>query len=405
MRYPERSPLVALACAESGGHYFPAVALSEQFAALNCRSVVLLASRSGNEYFTAQPSMVGTRILWPPASRLTGRFRDLQNMVRVYRLAKATFRHSPPDAVLGMGGLITLGPLLAARRIGAKTFFFEPNAVLGRANRLLAHGTDGAFAGFETVSSSLANQSISILASGTPVRSCFTQKKEAGACRTALGLSPQGAVCLVCGGSQGANGLNELVSRVLVKMAHASPGTQWLHLAGHRDAENLEHAYKSAGLRAVVLPFVQHMDLALGAATAAITRSGASMLAELAAVRLPSILVPFPGSRDGHQIMNAQIYQQEGAAYLLDQSTATARKLEALATDILSNRKTQLRMQAALARMHKPNAAADIAMGILDKISSGNQKGFKAQLNWNKQIGLLISCRLTGRTRAHIVPG
>ena len=110
----------------------------------------------------------------------------------------------------------------------------------------------------------------------------------------ALGLDPAQPVLLVMGGSQGASGINDLVRAALPVLAQRVPRWQWLHLTGPQDTDKMKHAYATLGVKAVVHPFLAEMDLALGAATVAVSRAGASSLAELAAMRLPSLLVPFP---------------------------------------------------------------------------------------------------------------
>ena len=116
---------------------------------------------------------------------------------------------------------------------------------------------------------------------GTPVRPQF-QSRDAAGCRTALGLEPDRATILVMGGSQGASGINDLLARALPFLAKGNPQLQFLHLSGPGDADKVRRAYLNNNLRAVVHPFFGEMELALGAATVVVSRSGASSLAELA---------------------------------------------------------------------------------------------------------------------------
>src|SRR6266550_2489439 len=92
------------------------------------------------------------------------------------------------------------------------------------------------------------------------------------------------------------------------------------------DFEKVKAAYTAKNLKAVVKPFLAEMDLALGAATACVSRSGASSLAEIAAMRLPSLLVPYPTAADNHQLINAKAFEKTGAARLLEQKIATPEK-------------------------------------------------------------------------------
>ena len=133
------------------------------------------------------------------------------------------------------------------------------------------------------------------------------------------------------GGSQGAGGINDLILSALPSLGDRASAWQWLHLTGPDDVEKVESAYAARGFKAVVKPFLAEMDLALGAATVAVSRAGASSLAEIAALRLPSLLVPYPAAADNHQFYNAQAFETTGAARLLEQKSATPEKVGRLA--------------------------------------------------------------------------
>jgi UDP-N-acetylglucosamine--N-acetylmuramyl-(pentapeptide) pyrophosphoryl-undecaprenol N-acetylglucosamine transferase len=119
-----------------------------------------------------------------------------------------------------------------------------------------------------------------------------------------------------------------------------------------------------------VRPFLAEMNLALGAATVAVSRAGASSLAELAAMRLPALLVPFPYATDNHQFYNARALTESGAAWLLEQKDATPEKVASLLLELLENTIVRERIQAALAQWHAPKAAEQIAEAILKVLGS-----------------------------------
>ena len=100
----------------------------------------------------------------------------------------------------------------------------------------------------------------------------------------------------------------------------------------------MQSAYDQCSLDAVVKPFLEEMDMALGAATVAVSRAGASSLAEIAAMRLPSLLVPLPTAADNHQFHNARAFEAAGAARMLEQKNATPEKLVALLCELVEAR-------------------------------------------------------------------
>jgi UDP-N-acetylglucosamine--N-acetylmuramyl-(pentapeptide) pyrophosphoryl-undecaprenol N-acetylglucosamine transferase len=133
-------------------------------------------------------------------------------------------------------------------------------------------------------------------------------------------------------------------------------------------------AYAGHGIKAVVKPFLLEMDLALGAATACVSRSGASSFAEIAAMRLPSLLVPFPAAADNHQLSNAQAFSSVGAAQLMEQKNARPEEVAALVTELMEDAAVREKMQGALAQWHAPQSAADIASAIY-KLAVAPQTG------------------------------
>jgi UDP-N-acetylglucosamine--N-acetylmuramyl-(pentapeptide) pyrophosphoryl-undecaprenol N-acetylglucosamine transferase len=168
------------------------------------------------------------------------------------------------------------------------------------------------------------------------------------------------------GGSQGASGLNEMVLSALPLLA--GKNWQWLHLTGANDFEKVKVAYAAQKLKAIVKPFLAEMDLALGAATISVSRSGASSLAEIAAMRLPSLLVPYPTAADNHQFVNASAFEKTGAAKLLEQKNSSPEKIAAFLSELVENESVRSKMQTALAQWHAPKAAEQIAGIILETI-------------------------------------
>jgi UDP-N-acetylglucosamine--N-acetylmuramyl-(pentapeptide) pyrophosphoryl-undecaprenol N-acetylglucosamine transferase len=144
---------------------------------------------------------------------------------------------------------------------------------------------------------------------------------------------------------------------------------QWLHLTGAADFEKVRAAYFAQKFKAVIKPFLIEMDLALGAATVSVSRSGASSLAEIAAMRLPSLLVPFPAAADNHQFFNASTFEKTGAARLLEQKNSTPEKVAAALHELIEDLAAREKIQTALAQWHAPKAAEQIAENILRVIA------------------------------------
>ena len=319
----------------------------------------------------------GMEVVTLPAVGLRrgGEIAFVRGFIQSYRAAARLFRMCPPQAALAMGGFTSAPPILAAKKAGARTFLHESNTIPGRANRWLARVVQHAFVGFPTAAVRLHNRNVTV--TGTPVRLRF-QGCEAERCRAALGLDPLRPVLLVMGGSQGASGINKLVMQSLPLLASRAPDLQWFHLTGPSDMEEVKQAYAALNLKAVVHPFFAEMELALGAATTTVCRAGASSLAELAAMRVPAVLVPYPTASDNHQFHNARAFEATGAARLLEQKTATPELLSQLVLDLLEKPAVHEKMRNALARWHAPRAAEQIAEAILAAVGVGAGESWQA---------------------------
>ena len=373
MSASNQKPLVAVACGGTGGHLFPGIAVAELLVQSGCDVLLLISQKDVDQQ--GVKSVQDMEVVALPAVGLTrtSALAFLKGFTTSFLQVRELFRRRPPQAVLAMGGFTSAPPVLAGKICGAVTFLHESNTIPGKANRLLSHVVDQAFVGFPSASKRLSTRSI--ISTGTPVRPQF-EGLEPAACREALGLDPQRPVLLVMGGSQGASGINQLVKAALPQLTQRHPDLQYIHLSGSADVEGVKAAYRDYRCRSIAAPFLTEMDLALGAATIAISRAGASSLAELAATRVPAILIPYPFAADNHQFFNARALADRGAAMLLDQAQATPDKLAELVGRILENPTLYAEMREELVRWHAPQAPRQIAQRVLYLIGTFGFSGY-----------------------------
>ena len=358
-------PLIAIACGGTGGHLFPGLAVAEELQFRGCRIALLISEKEVD-----QQAVRGTQDMeikaWPAVGLANqNRVAFIRGFLKSLRLARAYFKQAQPSAVLAMGGFTSAAPIVAARLKGIPTFLHEANTIPGRANRWLAPWVSHTFVGFASTANRFGNASVQVV--GTPVRSQF-QESDPGACRMALGLDPDRPVLLVMGGSQGAQGINRGVVTLLPKLIAALPELQFFHLTGPQDFEAVKTAYQDAGTRAVVHPFFTEMELALGAATVAISRAGASSIAEFSALRIPALLVPYPAAADNHQHFNAREVAQSGAALLVPQESLTADVVLPALIDLVRDPVRRAESQKALGLWHRGDSAQLIADRVLQDI-------------------------------------
>jgi UDP-N-acetylglucosamine--N-acetylmuramyl-(pentapeptide) pyrophosphoryl-undecaprenol N-acetylglucosamine transferase len=363
------SNLVAIACGGTGGHLFPGVAVGHELVRKGCEVTLLVSPKEVDQQ--AVKYVVGMDVETLPAVALQDRkyWRFAAGFGKALAASLKLLRQKRPGAVLAMGGFTSAPPVVAGRILGAKTFLHESNAIPGRANRFLAPIVSRAFVGFSEAGNQLKTRRITV--TGTPVREQF-QSVITETCRRVMGLQPDRPTLLIMGGSQGARGVNELAMSALPALREQRSDLQFLWLAGNQDVARVREFCRAGGHPVVVRKFLPEMELAYGAATVAVARSGASTLSELAAMRVPSILIPLPGSADNHQHHNALNFEQTGAARLLKQGTATPEKFGDWVDGLIADEAARAAMQVALEQWHHRDAAAVIASNILQELGHSN---------------------------------
>jgi UDP-N-acetylglucosamine--N-acetylmuramyl-(pentapeptide) pyrophosphoryl-undecaprenol N-acetylglucosamine transferase len=341
-------------------------------------AVTLMISRKEVDQ-QAVRSMTGMDIVQLPAIGLGrgGLPGFLWGFWQSYRLARRRFQRENPSVVLAMGGFTSAPAVLAGKRCGARTFLHESNSIPGRANRWLAPWVDGAFVYFPGAGQRLRARKVEV--AGMPVRTEILAPMSASEARRALGLAVESPVLLVMGGSQGARQVNDLVLQAARRIHQEIAGLQFVHLTSPADAPTVRQAYQAMQARAIVPGFFDDMRAALAAADVAVSRAGASSLAELAARGLPAVLIPYPSAADNHQFYNARALAEAGAARMLEQSEAGSLADEVIA--LFRDASKRAAMRQALAGWCAPGAAAEIAEKILQagsRLGQSHETLFKA---------------------------
>lgn len=322
-----------IASGGTGGHFYPGYALARELAARGHENLFLL--RKGDP---AGPRLDSFGLPWtelelsglprrPSTAWFTLPFKTSRALWRVRSIVRAW----RPDVVVGMGGYLTLPAALAGFARGVPVVLHESNTVLGLANRLARPLSAAVALGLPSADGTGA------VLTGTPLREELLERGDSAAARKALGLDAALPTVLVLGGSQGARALNRMVPAALAAARAATGPLQALHLAGKDGEAEARAAYAAAQVPAVVLSFLDRMERAYAAADLAVCRAGASTLAELAAQRLPAILVPYPHAAGNHQDTNARLFESSGAAERIPEATLTSALLGETAAAVLGS--------------------------------------------------------------------
>jgi UDP-N-acetylglucosamine--N-acetylmuramyl-(pentapeptide) pyrophosphoryl-undecaprenol N-acetylglucosamine transferase len=344
---------VILAGGGTGGHVIPALAIAQQ----------LKQDYGAEALFVGTPRGIENRLV--PAAGFTLRLIQVGALKNVSLLTRAKtafdlpsaiwnsrriLQEFLPDVVIGVGGYASGPAMLAAVLSRIPTLAFEPNAVPGFANRMVAPLVSAAAVHFEQTKSYFRHCTVT----GVPVRQAFF---DAGKNDQVNGTPS----LLIFGGSQGAHAINQAIIDALPLLQKSLPALQIVHQTGERDYNDAEAAYRRSGLRAEVHRFIDDMPTRFAHADLVICRSGASTVAEIAAAGKPAVFVPFPRAADDHQKVNAKALVDASAAVMMEEAGLTPERLAETIASLMQDRARLRAMGAAARQMAHPNAAREIA--------------------------------------------
>jgi UDP-N-acetylglucosamine--N-acetylmuramyl-(pentapeptide) pyrophosphoryl-undecaprenol N-acetylglucosamine transferase len=355
---PKAKRLAVVAAGGTGGHLFPAQALAEALIARGWR-VVLATDERGAGYagaFPAEERIALSAATYRPGDPL-GLARAGLAIGRGVGQAMGACSRLDPDIVVGFGGYPSLPSLIAAIFSGRKTMIHEQNAVIGRANRVLAPYVTAVACAFPTLKKASPKVVARAKIVGNPVR------PEIRALADQAYVAPTHELrLLITGGSQGARLLSELTPHAVAQLSEDLRGR--LTVQQQTRVESMEVArpiYQEAMVKAEIAPFFRDMAARLGAAHLVIGRAGSSTCCELAVAGRPSILIPLKIALDDDQGQNARLLADAGAAVILREDDLTVDSLSGLLQSLLTDPARLARMAAAARSVARPDAADRLA--------------------------------------------
>jgi UDP-N-acetylglucosamine--N-acetylmuramyl-(pentapeptide) pyrophosphoryl-undecaprenol N-acetylglucosamine transferase len=315
---------VAFAGGGTGGHIYPALAIDDAIRAEydpDHYEPRFFGNRDGLEaqLVTTMP------ITFVPSAALQRKL-SLRTLATVWRnalgviVALAALREFQPVMVIATGGYVCFPVVVAARILRTLGLLrcgialLEINVQPGLTNRLLAPIVDEVWTSYDASAPFFRGKAHR---TGAPIRASLMRSINPSRARLELGLAPERTTIVAMGGSLGARSVNEAVA-ALVTRRTLGDDRQVLHVSGERDYAYMEAEERDVGANHVLLvSYLADPANAYAAADVVIARAGASTLAELAATGTPAILVPYPHHSDNHQVSNAAIFADRGAAVVL----------------------------------------------------------------------------------------
>lgn len=300
----------------TGGHIYPALALIQRLKERDMLDAVMyVGTEKGLESRIVPNAKIPfeTLALQGFKRKLTvENVKTVELFLGSLRKAGKMVKDFRPDVVVGTGGYVSAGVLFAAAQHHVPTVIHEQNSVAGVTNKFLAHFVDKVAITFPTVASSFPAKKVVI--TGNP-RAQQVAGLTPNDRLAAFGLDPHKRTLLIFGGSRGAPMINKAAVAALPAFSQA--GFQTLFVTGTRHYGTISKQLRQVPAGVKVVPYVDDMPQILPDVALVVGRSGATSLAELTALGLPSVLIPSPNVTHNHQFVNAQSLADAGAAVVI----------------------------------------------------------------------------------------
>lgn len=337
----------------TGGHVFPGLAVAS-FLKKQGVSVSWIGTKTGLESTCVPAEDIPFHVIHAKNIRGKGWRRF---MSAPYMMVKSLFealrilKKESPDVILSMGGYVS-GPVgLAAWLLRIPLIVHEQNAIFGLTNRILSLFATKVIVAFQS-----ASKYPNYIHAGNPIREdlrllALKEKSQQNKPRFNL---------LVIGGSLGALAINQLLPQALALIPESERPAVW-HQTGPSHFDLTQKMYSDAKIEVKLVPFIQDMASAYEWADVLIARAGALTLAEVTALGLPSILIPFPYAVDDHQTANAQALYDAGGTMMIQQAALTPEVLAKLISEFYQAPDLRLKMSRTAKQFAKINATERVA--------------------------------------------
>jgi UDP-N-acetylglucosamine--N-acetylmuramyl-(pentapeptide) pyrophosphoryl-undecaprenol N-acetylglucosamine transferase len=357
----------------TGGHIYPALAIARtvkkrypdvEIAYIGTEDGLesRIVPKEGNiHYYTIEVQGFKRSISWKNVN-------TIRTFISAVKRSKAYIKEFQPDVFVGTGGFVSGPPVYAAHRMGIPTLIHEQNVVLGMTTKFLSRYVDVVAISLEE-SQKYLGRANRIVFTGNP-RATEVVQASATQGRKSLGIADvHQPIVLLFGGSRGAKAINEAVLQMVDRMKEL-PHVHFVYVTGevHFDAIRSRIPMEEFP-NLSVKPFLYNMPDVLAATTLVVGRAGASTLAELTALGLPSVLIPSPYVANNHQEANARWLEEQGASKMLLESELSGETLWREIKRLLEDPEEHHDMSEAARRLGRPQAA-EVLVDELEKIAT-----------------------------------
>ncbi|OLN22863.1 undecaprenyldiphospho-muramoylpentapeptide beta-N-acetylglucosaminyltransferase [Domibacillus antri] len=351
----------------TGGHIYPALALIRMIKLKHPEtSFLYIGTEKGLESKLVTREDIPFRSIDITGFRRAVSFENVKTIMRFLKgvnECKKILKEFKPDVVIGTGGYVCGPVVYAAAKLGIPSIVHEQNSVPGLTNKFLSNHVNRIAVCFEEAKAYFPAEKTVL--TGNPRASEVIEADGSGVLET-FGLRGGRKTVLIFGGSRGAKPINDAVTGALNDFAGRD--YQVLYVTGDVHYDKVSSILESAGkpVNVSVMPFIHNMPEVLAASDLVVARSGATTLAELTALGIPSILVPSPYVTNNHQEKNARTLTDRGAAVMLLESKLSSESLVRELDSILMDDSLLIKMKTEAERLGIRDAAERLYNVMID---------------------------------------
>ena len=364
---------VIIAAAGTGGHINPGIAIANKIKEKEKDSeIIFIGTARGleNDLVTRAGYKLETIGAYGLSKKISiDNIKKMFKTIRGYGEAKKIIKDFKPDVVIGTGGYICGATISSAHKLGIPTVLHESNAFPGKAIKLLANKTDLMLISFEDARKRIKNAK-KIVYTGTPVK-IKNKQYEINERKKIIedeSLSTEKPIVLVFGGSQGAKKINEAFLEIIKNELNKEYQIFWSTGIKQYDIMKQKLSESNINIRniknAKVVPYIYNMEEIMNVSDLIVARSGAMTITEISNLGKPSILIPLPNVSGDHQLYNAKVLENIGAAKIILNDELDGQKLNREIFNITLNKEIKDKMANSALSLSNENAEEKIYIEI-----------------------------------------
>ncbi|HJV44820.1 MAG TPA: undecaprenyldiphospho-muramoylpentapeptide beta-N-acetylglucosaminyltransferase [Bacillota bacterium] len=354
---------VVLTGGGTGGHIYPALALAKQIREHHPDAEILyIGSKKGLEADIVPKAGIRFQAVEISGFKRSLSFENIKTIIRFFRavsLSKKYIREFGADAVIGTGGYVCGPVVYAAHKLGVPSIIHEQNVIPGLTNKFLSRYVDRVAVSF--TGSAMYFPKKKVVVTGNP-RATEVAKADPNKGRETLKVNPERKIILVVGGSRGARAINEAFLKAVPSLEERKD-CHFIYVTGDIHYAKVKETFEERGGipdNISLYPFLYNMPEVLAATDLIVNRAGASFLAEITALGIPSILIPSPYVTNNHQEKNARWLEENGAAVVIVESDLNEKSLIRAIDKIMEDPIKTKEMRSSARSLGEPTSAEKV---------------------------------------------